>query len=639
MRRVEDPLQSSRQGGRHLADPDAEQSGHRATGWVVLIALALVLVAIAGTLVVTRSSRQYGGTGAAAGGGCGGSHTPLEVVAAPELAGLIQQASADYLRDTPTVDGTCVAVHVQGMESASTLEKLAKGWPDTSAGTRPDVWVPSSSAWANLLALRLQAGGRGAASMVTDPQGSIATSPLVVAMPRPMAQALGWPDKQPGWGDLLSLLRNPAGWGAAGHREWGEVKFGQTTPNHSTPALQAVLGAMLFAGSGGQPLTLDTLSRQSQSISALLAGLGSLPGPHEDLPSDLLTALRRADEGGKALQFVSAAFLSEQQVWAYNHGDPGDDPAAGQHAAPKVPLSAIYPKEGTLQSDYPWTVLDAPWVSDAKHAAAADFLRFLRQPAAQSRFQAAGFRSASGTAGAEFSQGQGVLAAGPSRVVSAPGAEIVTAVLQAWNQAGRATNLLVVFDVSGSMAAKVPAANKTKMDLVKAAGLAALQLIPGNFEVAFWLFATHLSPQHPWVQAVPLGTIDAAGPGGVTTRQQLAAAARKLAPTHFDTALYDTTWDACQYIKQHYRADRRNAVAILTDGINDNPDGGLSLAQLLQKLQAGQAHNPVSVFTIGYGADVDANALRKIADATGGAFFASPDPRGIQSVLVRMAAL
>ncbi|HEX9343070.1 MAG TPA: substrate-binding domain-containing protein, partial [Actinomycetota bacterium] len=273
------------------------------------------------------------------------------MVAAPELAGLLQQAAADYQQGSPKVNGSCVGVHVQSMEPAAAVDKLAKGWPDSSAGTRPDVWVPPSSTWASLLALRLQAGN-GAGGVVTDPQGSVASSPLVVAMPRPMAQALGWPGKQPGWGDLLGLLRNPAGWGAAGHPEWGPVKLGQTTPNHSTPALQSLLGAMLFAGSGGQPLTLGTLSKRSQDIGALLAGLGGLPGPHADLPSDFLAALQRADDGGKALDFVSAAFLSEQQVWAYNHGNPGSDPATlGRHAPPKVPLAALYPSQGTLRSD------------------------------------------------------------------------------------------------------------------------------------------------------------------------------------------------------------------------------------------------------------------------------------------------
>src|SRR6266487_2861593 len=78
-------VESSRQRGRHLADPDPGGSPRRVTGWVVLVSLTLVLAAIAGTLIVTRSARQSGANGSgggSAGGGCGGTRIPLEVVAA-----------------------------------------------------------------------------------------------------------------------------------------------------------------------------------------------------------------------------------------------------------------------------------------------------------------------------------------------------------------------------------------------------------------------------------------------------------------------------------------------------------------------------------------------------------------------------
>ena len=45
----------------------------------------------------------------------------------------------------------------------------------------------------------------------------------------------------------------------------------------------------------------------------------------------------------------------------YNTGNPtGDLETAGQHGAPRVPLVAIYPKEGTLNSDNPFAILNTP---------------------------------------------------------------------------------------------------------------------------------------------------------------------------------------------------------------------------------------------------------------------------------------
>ncbi len=61
-------------------------------------------------------------------------------------------------------------------------------------------------------------------------------TPLVIAMPKPMAEALGWPDKALGWSDILALATDPAGWAAYGHPEWGPFRLGKTNPNFSTAA-------------------------------------------------------------------------------------------------------------------------------------------------------------------------------------------------------------------------------------------------------------------------------------------------------------------------------------------------------------------------------------------------------------------
>ena len=42
--------------------------------------------------------------------------------------------------------------------------------------------------------------------------------------------------------------------------------------------------------------------------------------------------------------------------------------------------------------------------------------------------------------------------------------------------------------------------------------------------------------------------------------------------------------------------------------------------------------NPVPIYTIGYGADADATALKAIATATGGEYYQALDPRDIGKV-------
>ncbi len=72
---------------------------------------------------------------------------------------------------------------------------------------------------------------------------SFQLTPLVIAMPRPMAEALGLAR------GAARLRRHPApsrrtrqGWAAHGHPEWGAFQLGKTNPNFSTSGLSALVG-------------------------------------------------------------------------------------------------------------------------------------------------------------------------------------------------------------------------------------------------------------------------------------------------------------------------------------------------------------------------------------------------------------
>ena len=54
---------------------------------------------------------------------------------------------------------------------------------------------------------------------------------------RPMAEALGWPDKPIGWDTIVDLAADPQGWAKYGHPEWGAFKFGHTHPGKSNSGL------------------------------------------------------------------------------------------------------------------------------------------------------------------------------------------------------------------------------------------------------------------------------------------------------------------------------------------------------------------------------------------------------------------
>src|SRR6185295_11030697 len=106
---------------------------------------------------------------------------------------------------------------------------LANGWPDDTSSPQPVIWSPAASAWGAVLNDALQDKGQPAMAP-TDPK-SLMRTPLVMAMPRPMAQALGWPNTPIGFSDLIALSQDPNGWASKGHPEWGPFRLGKTNPH------------------------------------------------------------------------------------------------------------------------------------------------------------------------------------------------------------------------------------------------------------------------------------------------------------------------------------------------------------------------------------------------------------------------
>jgi Ca-activated chloride channel homolog len=607
--------------GRHLAQ------GRRRRPTALLAAACILLVLALGiggfVFFVNQPARSLA---------CRGGSLPLQVVISPDQAGVVTQAAAEYERRRPAVDDRCVDVQVRGTDSAEAAAALSGGWDEATQGPAPDVWVPASSAWALQVALRQQATKQDVLIPLEYPK--LATTPMVMAMPKPMAETLGWPRSTLGWKDLLGAVVNQEGWKAFGHPEWGAFKLGKTDPNLSTPGLEALIAAVFAATGQTSELSVETLVKEEDKLRQLILGLERAPGQDADTPATFLANLQQADQAGQALNFVSAVPLDEKSVWDFNRGNASGLEDGAERAKPDVPLVAIYPKEGTLEADHPWVVLRAPWVNDAKRRAAAEFLDYLRSEPIQERFQAAGFRTSEGRPGPQLSQANGLLPDQPSRVLAPPAPKVVAAALESWNAARKRSNVLAVYDVSGSMKEEVPGTGgRTKMDIVKEAASQALALFAPETNLGTWVFSTNLVGNRDWAESVPIGPTNARLPDGKIRRQVLAEALARLQATNGDTGLYDTTLAAFRAVQRSYAPQRINIVVLLTDGINDDPSGGIDRAELLRRLKAEQdKERPVRIITIAYGANADAASLKMIADATGGLAFVSRDPRDILHV-------
>jgi Ca-activated chloride channel family protein len=608
-------------GGRHLA----QRRRRRPTALVAAACILLVLaLGIGGFLVFLNQPAQSLA--------CREGNLPLQVVVSPDQATVVSQAAAEYERRRPAVGDRCVDVQVRGTDSVEAAAALSTGWDQSTQGERPDVWVPASSTWALQVALRQQAARQEVVIPFDYPK--VATTPMVMAMPKPMAEALGWPRNPLSIRKLLGAVTNPEGWKALGHPEWGPFRLGKTDPNLSTPGLEALIAAVFAATGQTSELSVETLVKQEDTVRQLILGLERAPGQDADTPATFLANLQQADAAGRALQFVSAVPLDEKSVWDYNRGNASGLEESGERDKPDVPLVAVYPEEGTLEADHPWLVLRAPWVDDAKRQAAAGFLDYLRSEPIQARFQEAGFRTSEGRPGPQLTEANGLLPDQPSRVLAPPAPKVVAATLQSWNAARKRSNVLAVYDVSGSMKEKVPGTGgKTKMDIVKNAAGQALALFAPETNLGTWLFSTNLAGKRDWVESVPIGPTNAKLPNGKSRREVLAEALSGLKATDGDTGLYDTTLAAFRALQRSYAPQRLNIVVLLTDGINDDPGGGINRTELLRRLKSEQDKDrPVRIITIAYGANADAASLKMISDATGGLAYVSRDPRDILRV-------
>ncbi len=581
----------------------------------------LVVAGVVGVLLIAVVRSVIGGEGdpqtpVRQGAGDKDRCTVVQLAASSEKAALLKQLAAAW---DGKLDGGCARVEVSSKASGGAADALARGWDEAIDGPRPDVWSPAATSWTQLLRQKTTSADKPDL-IGTGPPPGIVSSPLVIAMPKPMATALGWPDRALGWSDVLRLARDKRGWAGIG-QPYGAFTLGKTNPNFSTSGLHATVGTYVAATGTSSDLTLADLNKPA--VQAYAQDVERAVVHYGDTTLTFLSNLQEADDRGEGLRYISAVTVEEKSVWDYNQGNPTGDPATlGHHRKPRIPLVAIYPKEGTLLSDSPYAVLQAPWVDEPIRKAAAAFLTYLRSDASQERFTKAAFRRYDGKPGPVITEANGLLPQQPSLVLRPPSPSVLAQVQRLWAQQRKSAKVLLVIDVSGSMGE--PAGADTKLELAKAAALRALDQFSPHDDVALWAFSTPLNgAKNPYRELVPFMPI---GAGKALLRKEISA----LSPAG-GTALYATTRHAFRVMSQGVTGDRISAVVLLTDGRNEyGPDS--DLASLQREISPEDTALSVRFFPIGYGADADLPTLRLIARSARGAAYDASDPTSIDKV-------
>ena len=596
--------------------------------------LGLLLIGVLLLSACTAARDMIAGEDATpAEGGLGdpGDCVTVDMAVSPEKIDLLTDLAGEFNQsDQAQVDGRCVFVRPASKSSGAAMQVLAGGWQNEQAeGPRPVIWSPASSAWGAVLN-QLRAD-RGEPEMA-PPGRPFMLSPLVIAMPQPMAEALGYPEEALGWSDILELARNDEGWAAYDHPEWGPFRLGKTNPNFSTSGLSALIAQTYAATGSTEELTSEDLARDE--VNTFARDIESAVVHYGDTTLTFLNNLARNDARGTALTYASAVAVEEVSLINYNRGNPDGVLEAGEELIePKVPLVGIYPEEGTLFSDNPFFILDAEWVTAEQRTAAGLFEDFVQRPENQQRVLEFGFRPGNPEVaiGAPITADLGVDPQQPQTTLEVPEPQVLVELLRRWDAQRKAARVLMVLDVSGSMGEPAGGgSNATKLELAIDAASSSLDQFQDRDEVGLRIFSTEIdqagSPTD-FLDLVPVGPMG-------EQREQIRQRLEGLIPV-LGTPLYDVTADSYDAMTESYAPDKINAVVLLSDGRNDDPEGELDLSGLLERLGAGsegRQSQPVRVFPIAYGSDADLATLQRIADATNAAVYDASDPRSIRKV-------
>ncbi len=538
--------------------------------------------------------------------------------------------------DAAKVGDGCIFARPQSKASGGAATLLATEWDEAAEGPRPVVWSPASSAWSAVLNQRLADDGKPAMATEAEP---FMQTPLVIAMPEPMAEALGYPDTPIGFEDILSLAQSEEGWAAYGHPEWGPFRLGKTNPNFSTSGLSALIAQAYAATGKTTGLSIEDLN--DPATEAFGEGVESAVVHYGDITPTFLNNWYRTDREGTSLTYISAVAVEEKSVIDYNAGNPDGVLEPGERPRePRIPLVAIYPKEGTLFSDNPYVVLDAPWVDDAEREGARAFETFIQRPENQRKVLEFGFRPGN----PDVALGEPIVAANgvdpdePSTLLDVPSPPVMIELLEKWSEQRKSARVLLVLDVSGSMSEIAdPDSGDTRLDLAKRAAIEALDQFKPEDEVGLRIFTTDLSPDGDvFIDVVPVEPI---GPNLERMRREI----QEQFPLNA-TPLYEVVRASYEDAVEGYDPARINAVVLLSDGINDDGDESDDerqldeLLQLLSRGTEGENARPIRIFPIAFSGDADLPTLRAIAEATNSAVYDASDPKTIVKVFTAVVS-
>jgi len=468
-----------------------------------------------------------------------------------------------------TASGQRIFVRAIPMGSGESIDDILSGT------TKAHITSPASAAFITL------GNAQSRTSTGHDLVGqteNLVLSPVVIAMWKPMAEALGYGKKPIGWADILALARSDRGWEQYGFPQWGQFKFGHTHPQYSNSGLISVIAEAYAANKKTANLTREDV--QNPRTADFIRGV-----EHSVVHYGSSTGFFGRKMFAAGPQYLSAAVLYESMVIeSYDQNL-------------QFPVVAIYPKEGTFWSDHPIGIVNREWVTPAHKEAAEVYIKYLLARPQQERAMAYGFRPGAVDIplASPIDIAHGVDPKEPKTTLEVPSADVINSVLQLWKQDKKTADIVLVLDTSGSMN------EEQKMQNAREGAKQLVSMLDDSDTFSLLPFSTRMN----WAfQDLP-----------VKTQRQKAEDTISSLFADGGTELYDSIDAAYKHLlDKGSKNDSIRAVVVLTDGADT--ESNEKLEDLLQHIQQNSEQRPISIFSIAYGGDARRDVLQKISEAT-----------------------
>lgn len=493
----------------------------------------------------------------------------LSLIYSSEKEKWISEVTEQFNKSAPKLaDGSSIKITATPTGSGdATIKKLLNG------EYKAHIVSPASDLFIELA--NAESKEKTGGILISDSR-ELVHSPVVIAMWKPMAEALGWGKKAIGWEEIFNMSDDPEGWKRFGHAEWGKFKFGHTHPKFSNSGLAALI-AQVYAGAGKKKgldladVNKDDVRKYVESIQKSVVHYGESTGFFG----------RKMFNAGP--EFLSAAVLYENMV-IESYG--------AQYKDAPFPIVAIYPKEGTFWANHPIGIVEREWVTPVHREAAQVYIKYLLSRPAQEKAMAYGFRPADSSLAlkAPFDAEHGVNASEPSAILETPSSYIINEMLNSlWTERKHHANVVLALDISGSMRGeKINNARTAAVDFINTMGdNETVSVLTFNKDVNWLLQQKTLKENREEINKRISG-LYASG----------------------ETALYDAIFQSHQFLKKNASDGKISAIVVLSDG--QDTSSSKRLEEVLNTIRATE-NNSILVFPIGYGKDADGKVLQKIA--------------------------